>query len=130
MWQQIVTRIFAIVLGISGIWFVPVVIIPVFLPGLLVWIGWILIGIGVRRLNHFIFWGIAAAWDSWILLLLLGDTEWTTVNKAFIYWQCRAHAAASVLLCSTAFVLLILQSRNSERGAGESRENQLPNPAP
>lgn len=112
MW---LTRIFAIGLAISGIWLLPAAMMPLFWPGLLIWFGWIAIGLGVRWLNHPIFWLCCALWDGYWGILLFSDTDWSGINKAPGYFHVRYHAAASVLLSVTAIAILLYQFGRSEK---------------
>ena len=99
------TRVFAIVLALSGIWFLPIAWFPVFWPGLLLWVGWVAIAIGVKRTDRPWFWFCCAFWNGYWLLELFSDTDWTG-HKAFVYWYVRMHVVASVGLSIGAIFLL------------------------
>ena len=119
------TRIFAVVLAISGIWLIPAARIPLFWPGLLIWVCWVAIGLGACWLNHPLFWLCCASWDGYWMLALFGDTEWSRYNNVPGYWHVLAHATVSVALSIAAIVVLIFQYRSDER-AQKQQSRQEP----
>ncbi len=61
-------RAMAAILAISGSIYLVSVIWIIFIPGGLIWIGWVAIALGTKQLNKTWFWSFSAAWNfAWLL---------------------------------------------------------------
>lgn len=96
-------RIFAGIMAISGTIFVPLAWYPILTPGLVIWIGWLLIAFGKPTFNTPLFWycslGINCLVLSFILWLRnghVGPLNWPVVF-IWIHLGCAILGSAVVL---------------------------------
>jgi hypothetical protein len=69
---------------------------PLFWPGYLVWLGWILIACGSEKLSKRWFWFISAIWNAALFILFLSDSDWRASGMTFSYWYARFHLAVAI----------------------------------
>ncbi|MCI0334055.1 MAG: hypothetical protein L0228_12625 [Planctomycetes bacterium] len=120
MWHLWIPRVFALVLAVSGCCLLPATAFPIFWLGFLLWIGWILISVGVAWLNNPLFWLCCALWDSYWLFMLLHETN-LNVSELY-YWHARLHPAASAILSITAATIQIIYYARMEGPQSIDRE--------
>ncbi len=58
-------------LALTGVIFLPSLIWSIFIPGGIVWLCWLLIAVGVKRINNNWFWTSSVLWNvGWLAFFL------------------------------------------------------------
>ena len=93
------------------------------IPGVLIWICWILISVGVRSLQIRFFWAISAVWNIVVSAILLSFTDFGLKERPIVYWDSRIHSILAVVLS-----IFVWWSLRRENGNKEKQPNHLLDP--
>jgi hypothetical protein len=63
------TQILAASLALTGCIFLPLGALPILWPGLLIWIGWLAIALGLRWVSNLPFWFASTLWHGGLLTI-------------------------------------------------------------
>lgn len=103
-------------LSVSGIALLPSVFLVFTIPGVFIWVNWILIAFDKSNFKGLLFWTLSALWNlSWLIFLIDANNWFQDTPSTILGWHMLVHSAVACALSIMCALLSSLEQNRRDR---------------